>query len=629
MRGPEYRLPSDHREFLCHPAPGAIRQVLERNEREAAGWEFPVAGMRAGELRRRTKIRLLELARTSNARLFPEDPDGDQPYRMGGAGGQGSMPGSVMRVVLTGHQPVLCHPGVWVKNFLTEFLGAQLGAVPVNLVVDSDTAREVAAHVPVRADGGLARVKETLVQIPPKVPYEGVPPPTIAELEEFARRVREHLRKLGEDQEDPRTRRFEQFLQCARNALPGSTNLSEFVTGARHRNEKASGAGEYLEIPVSRLSRTDEYMRFFAAVVIRARRFARVHNQALAEYRRERRHRSGANPFPDLKLEETAVELPFWSVTSSGRRFPLFLETPGREAADLFEADEEPRDADGHASVGSRVSGNAGVPAKDPPSRETTPVAILKAGGETLVRVPLDGSWIDHLGPVWVGLGVRPRALTLTMFARLFCGELFVHGVGGGKYDRVTDAIIARFFGIHPPGYVVASLGLHLEGGGGLAGWDEAEGWRIHESRRRLEELRTALRALRYNPERLARRIREPGDPLSRGQDTELAPEVEELVRRKEELVRRISTASSGKRPLTREIEAVNEELSRRLGHVGARLASELREAGARARDLEVLSHREYPFFFYAPQAVKGVVAGAFGETVCCGEESVCCRTVV
>ncbi len=57
---------------------------------------------------------------------------------------------------------------------------------------------------------------------------------------------------------------------------------------------------------------------------------------------------------------------------------------------------------------------------------------------------------------------LRPRALTLTLFARVCFGDFFIHGIGGGKYDEVTDAIIRDYFGIEPPAYQVLSATLHL-----------------------------------------------------------------------------------------------------------------------------------------------------------------------
>lgn len=68
----------------------------------------------------------------------------------------------------------------------------------------------------------------------------------------------------------------------------------------------------------------------------------------------------------------------------------------------------------------------------------------------------------EHATRASDGLALRPRALTLTLFARLCLGDFFIHGIGGGKYDEVTDAIIRGYFGIEAPAYQVLSATLHL-----------------------------------------------------------------------------------------------------------------------------------------------------------------------
>ncbi len=55
------------------------------------------------------------------------------------------------------------------------------------------------------------------------------------------------------------------------------------------------------------------------------------------------------------------------------------------------------------------------------------------------------------------GIKVRSRALTTTLYARLFLADLFVHGIGGGKYDELTDELIQGFFECEPPIYLVFS----------------------------------------------------------------------------------------------------------------------------------------------------------------------------
>ncbi|MBL8830393.1 MAG: hypothetical protein JNM18_25680 [Planctomycetaceae bacterium] len=59
-------------------------------------------------------------------------------------------------------------------------------------------------------------------------------------------------------------------------------------------------------------------------------------------------------------------------------------------------------------------------------------------------------------------LGLRTKALATTLFARVFLGDLFVHGLGGGMYDQVTDQIIREFYGIEPPRYTIVTGTLRL-----------------------------------------------------------------------------------------------------------------------------------------------------------------------
>jgi hypothetical protein len=51
-------------------------------------------------------------------------------------------------LLVAGHQPELFHPGVWVKNFALAGLARAHQATALNLVVDNDTVKSTALHVP-------------------------------------------------------------------------------------------------------------------------------------------------------------------------------------------------------------------------------------------------------------------------------------------------------------------------------------------------------------------------------------------------------------------------------------------------------------------------------------------------
>jgi hypothetical protein len=55
---------------------------------------------------------------------------------------------------------------------------------------------------------------------------------------------------------------------------------------------------------------------------------------------------------------------------------------------------------------------------------------------------------------------LAPRALTLTMFLRLALVDQFVHGIGGGRYDQVTDRLIELHFGLEAPRFAVTTATL-------------------------------------------------------------------------------------------------------------------------------------------------------------------------
>ena len=44
---------------------------------------------------------------------------------------------------------------------------------------------------------------------------------------------------------------------------------------------------------------------------------------------------------------------------------------------------------------------------------------------------------------------MRTRALATTLFARLLLADVFIHGIGGAKYDQVTDEICEDFLAAH------------------------------------------------------------------------------------------------------------------------------------------------------------------------------------
>jgi hypothetical protein len=87
------------------------------------------------------------------------------------------------------------------------------------------------------------------------------------------------------------------------------------------------------------------------------------------------------------------------------------------------------------------------------------------------------------------------------MYARLVLSDLFIHGIGGAKYDELTDLIIRRFFGIEPPAYITATATFRLP---------------IERPQVTIADVRSAARRIRetrYQPESFLRdeRVKQDG----------------------------------------------------------------------------------------------------------------------
>jgi len=88
------------------------------------------------------------------------------------------------------------------------------------------------------------------------------------------------------------------------------------------------------------------------------------------------------------------------------------------------------------------------------------------------------------------GIALRPRALMTTLLSRVLLSDLFIHGIGGAKYDQLTDLLILRFFGGRPPHFLTVT---------GTALFDIPHERVGIEDIRRVDQL---LRELTFHPDR-------------------------------------------------------------------------------------------------------------------------------
>jgi len=490
-------VPAGDREALIVPAIGTLPQLVRDNAGRIAGVDFTVDGKPFADVRRAAREEIMSAAREYTASL-----------------GVAAAAWNGEPIVMTGHQPEFTHPGVWIKNHLCARLARAVGGVGLNLVVDGDVPREGELAFPVHAHGAFTRHAVHFAETDSTRAWEEHTDKSSWQFDGIAGEVKDLLPVA----DGPLI--IERFMEGVGDCMTQAVDIAHLMTLLRRRYEEKIGLAN-LEIPASVMCETRAWAVFVQAIAVDARRFAEVHNAAVAEYRRVNGVRSTSHPVPDLAVEGDRVELPFWVWTPGGERERLYA---------------------GDARGGRKI---------------------------------------------------RPRALSNTIFCRLFVSDVFIHGVGGAKYDTIADAIIREYFGVEPPGFITSSATVFLP--------IDVDASKQEDIRR----LRWELRDCVYNADR------HMSGELRRSQ------RAEELVTGKRKLVsrnRRLREHPVGTRPqvhaerrdLFESIRAHNAEMTQLIdGHL-ATLREELSRVEHHMGDADVVRQRGYAFVLYPEEMLLG-----------------------
>ena len=170
------------------------------------------------------------------------------------------------------------------------------------------------------------------------------------------------------------------------------------------------------------------------------------------------------------------------------------------------------------------------------------------------------------------------------MFVRGFASDIFIHGVGGGRYDRVTDDVFRRYYGVEPPGYAVASITMYLPLGMHVITDEE------------VSSARERLNRLAHNPDSMLSEV-EFDSEAERCRAIELAAE-------KAGLVSAIAAPDADKKALGTRIREANTELGTLLAPLRGTLEAELASLESQQAASEILTDRTYPLCFWSPLEV-------------------------
>ena len=506
------RAPQEDGALLAHPPLDQVGRCLEDNHRIVHTQDRDLLGKALVSLRDQARNDVLRAARAYLQEAGQEPPSA-----------------SAGPLLVSGHQPELFHPGVWIKNFALAGLARRHSGTALNLIVDNDTPKNTLLRLP-----GEGHV----VQLPYDHWQREVP------FEEYRVRDEKLFRALPEAAA-PSLRRW-----------PFQPMLADFWNEVMRQGERTQLVGERfvaarrtweqrwnchnLEVPLSRVCEADAFAWFVCHLLANLDRFQETYNGAVQAYRKRYRMRSRNHPVPDLARADDWLEAPFWIwQVEQKRRRRLFV----RRSAHGLEIRGEPE-------------------CGPPLVMSSNPQAFLAQWHELRAR----------------GYKVRSRALTTTLFARLFLSDLFLHGLGGGKYDELNDNIVRLFYGWEPPGYVVLTGTLLLP----FPGAANAGNGR--------PDLKTLGRDLRWNPQRHL---------------TQASAEARALAEQKRHWIEKTSSSPEEKRRRFEALRRLNQRLWPFVEGEDEKVRAELDLDRRAARVHQIRSRRDYAFCLYPEERLQ------------------------
>ena len=535
-----------NKQIFFSPSVDKMGSLLEENKKIFSKYSFTVLNQPFGEMRENCRKEVIRRALKFSKKFDPDIEEKINP--------------AYQYIIQTGHQPVFFHPGIWIKNiFLNELLKSPLldKSLGLNIILDNDICKDLSLSLPAFSSNGNLIVEEISFlssTLPPNLPFEEYPYPSLECITKFTRDVIHRLKPLESENKDI-LNNFKNFARCLENSSRfcdqnyKRKNLGEFLGLARRLYEQEIEP-TYLEIPFSQICDSDEFLSFFLEIIKNIESFSEIYNKKLDEYRKLFKIRNRAHPSPNLMIKENLIEVPFWIWREGDQRRKIFI---------VNEEEKKYFYSDSHGKI----------------------FLLKKNSLESLFslkRILKEKK-----------LKIRPKALLLTLYNRLFISDLFIHGLGGAKYDLVTDEIIREFLKVEPPHFMVASCTLHLN-------FKSSPG----TSDFKISTLKKEIRDLEFNPQRYIDEL-----PLTKEEKNQIG----ELAEKKTELIKKIKETLSPieKRKISEEIKAINNFIVEKIIPLKYELNEKIEREEERMKQAKVYTFREFPYCFFSAKTLQNL----------------------
>ncbi len=532
MKIESFTTPKENNEIFIKPAYDDTPRLIDLNKRRFQSYAFEINGIPFSRFRKQVRSEILKRAgeytekiqslcsklNISGTEIIPSVNNSFSSEKV---------------IVQTGHSPALVHPGILIKHNLVTSISNKLNGIGTNMVVDNDACHDNCLNIPDinGLDSSIKRI-EYLSSLH-NLAFEEIRYKDATQLSTF----KENALKVLHNPEVKET--FNDFINIVIKLSEETLQFSDLFTCARYAFLLRFGISN-LEVPVSVISETDSFLHFFLHITANAKSFVDIYNAKLREYRKLKRISSKANPLPDLMVQGYVVELPFWIWEGGGQRKSLYASVANDRRISII--------CEGRIVEHFEFDNSNSL------------------SDNNLKRLR---SMISK------GLKIRPKAIVNTMFSRLFFSDLFIHGIGGAKYDLITDEIIRDFFDVEPPTYATISATLHLP----YKPFDASK-----EDIRRLKHV---IKDMGYNPDRYA------SDKIM--EDARMRS----MVSKKEKLIARKVNDRNERHVVFDRLKQLNSLMKEKISPLIKEKEKELEDLEKKLKYNSIVASREYPFCVY------------------------------
>ena len=537
MKIKSFTTPKNNNEIFIEPAYEDIPGLIDLNRERYQSYDFNINGTPFSQFREQVRSETLKKAGEYTDKIWSHFsklnisdtenlPNINDSYTL------------EKNIIQTGHSPAITHPGVLIKHSLVNSIAKKVNGIGINMVVDNDASNDNCLNIP-NINSPDSSVEK--IEYHPglrNLAFEEIRYTDSTQLPAFKERVLKSLHN------PVMKKTFEDFMNVVIKLSEETLQFSDLFTYARHAFLTRFGINN-LEVPVSHISETDSFLNFFLHITANSRCFVDIYNTKLREYRTLKKISSKANPLPDLMEKGFVVEIPFWMWKRDEPRKSLFASISNDSRISIICENKIVE----HFDFGGR-------------NRSTENLERLK----TLISN---------------GIKIRPKAIANTMYSRMFFSDLFVHGIGGAKYDLITDEIIREFFGVEPPEYATISATLHLP-------YEP-----LDVSKEDINALKHVIKDMSHNPDRYA-------------SDTILDDaEMKSMVNEKKELITKESHGTKEKHLTFGRIKQINSLMKDKISPLIKEKENEMEDLDKKLRYNSIVTNRDYPFCLYPESMLR------------------------